>query len=211
MTPLINKFRDAGGTNLVLIERGGSFGYNTLVVDFRSLSRARALGVPVIFDATHSCQSPGGLGGSSGGEGHLAPALLRAALAVGVEGIFAETHDKPTEAKSDGPNMIPLDHFPSVMDDIAKLHTVLGRPAPSVGWTAARIVNHAELPACYYGGIATYKSPQLCRDFGRAGYSVRCLLTDSAQKMVSTAALAAVHATTGATGHVGGRWCHAAH
>ena len=100
MRPLVAKFAEAGGTDLILMERGTSFGYNNLVSDMRSLPMMRELGVPVVFDATHSVQMPGGQGDTSGGAGHYAPVLMRAAMAVGVEGIFMETHDKPSTAKS---------------------------------------------------------------------------------------------------------------
>jgi 2-dehydro-3-deoxyphosphooctonate aldolase (KDO 8-P synthase) len=127
---IVAKFRHAGGRGPILIERGSSFGYNTLVTDFRSLPIMRSLGVPVIFDATHSVQMPGGQGTTSGGAGHYAPMLMRAAMAVGVEGIFLETHDNPRKALSDGPNMIPAKHLARVLADISALHRLLGRPAP---------------------------------------------------------------------------------
>jgi 2-dehydro-3-deoxyphosphooctonate aldolase (KDO 8-P synthase) len=131
---IVDKFRAAGGTRLILIERGTSFGYNTLVSDFRALPIMRQFGVPVIFDATHSVQMPGGLGKASGGQGPLAPTLMRAAMAVGVEGIFLECHDNPAKAPSDGPNMIPLKHLGRTLKDLAKLHQALGRPAPQTSW-----------------------------------------------------------------------------
>ena len=127
---IVAKFRHAGGRGPILIERGSSFGYNTLVTDFRSLPIMRSLGVPVIFDATHSVQMPGGQGTTSGGAGHYAPMLMRAAMAVGVEGLFLETHDNPRKALSDGPNMIPAKHLARVLADISALHRLLGRPAP---------------------------------------------------------------------------------
>jgi 2-dehydro-3-deoxyphosphooctonate aldolase (KDO 8-P synthase) len=127
---IVAKFRHAGGNGPILIERGSSFGYNTLVTDFRSLPIMRSLGVPVIFDATHSVQMPGGQGTSSGGAGHFAPMLMRAAMAVGVEGVFMETHDNPKKAMSDGPNMIPTKRLGGVLKDIRALHDLLGRPAP---------------------------------------------------------------------------------
>ncbi len=127
---IVAKFRHAGGRGPILIERGSSFGYNTLVTDFRSLPIMRSLGVPVVFDATHSVQMPGGQGDRSGGAGHYAPMLMRAAMAVGVEGIFLETHENPRKALSDGPNMIPTRHLPKVLGDVRALHDLLGRPAP---------------------------------------------------------------------------------
>jgi len=125
---IVAKFHAAGGRDLVLIERGTTFGYNNLVVDFRGLPQMRALGVPVIFDGTHAVQSPGGLGTASGGDGRFAPPLIRAALAVGCEGIFMEVHDAPAKAPSDGPNMIPLRDLPKLLKDLRALHDVLGRP-----------------------------------------------------------------------------------
>lgn len=129
--PLVNKFRDAGGKQLVLIERGTTFGYNNLVSDFRSLPMLRELGVPVIYDGTHSVQMPGGGGETSSGSGHLAPALMRAAMAVGVEGLFLETHNKPKEALSDGPNVVPSKDLGSFLSDIAAIHQAIGRPRPA--------------------------------------------------------------------------------
>ncbi|MBB4196452.1 3-deoxy-8-phosphooctulonate synthase [Rhodoblastus sphagnicola] len=103
------KITDAGNANVLVTERGVSFGYNTLVTDFRGLPiMAQQIGAPVIFDATHSVQQPGGQGSSSGGQREFVPVLARAAVAVGVAGLFIETHDRPDEAFSDGPNMIPL-------------------------------------------------------------------------------------------------------
>lgn len=100
---------DSGNANVCITERGTSFGYNTLVTDMRGLPQmARDTGCPVIFDATHSVQQPGGLGGSSGGQGEFAPVLARAAVAVGVAAVFIETHEDPAKSPSDGPNMIPL-------------------------------------------------------------------------------------------------------
>jgi 2-dehydro-3-deoxyphosphooctonate aldolase (KDO 8-P synthase) len=115
---------------LVMIERGTSFGYNTLVSDFRALPIMRGFGVPVIFDGTHSVQAPGGMGSTSGGSGHFAPMLMRAAMAVGVEGLFLETHEDPANALSDGPNVVPVKELASLLRDVNKLHRALGRPAP---------------------------------------------------------------------------------
>lgn len=125
---IVAKFHAAGGRDLALIERGTTFGYNNLVVDFRGLPQMRALGVPVIFDGTHAVQSPGGLGTASGGDGRFAPPLIRAALAVGCEGIFMEVHDAPAKAPSDGPNMIPLKDLPKLLKDMRAVHDALGRP-----------------------------------------------------------------------------------
>jgi len=128
---IVAKFEAIAGSNkLVLIERGTSFGYNTLVSDFRSLPIMRGLGVPVIFDGTHSVQSPGGLGTTSGGSGHFAPLLMRAAMAVGVEGLFLETHDDWKNALSDGPNVVPAKELAALLKDLKAIHQALGRPAP---------------------------------------------------------------------------------
>lgn len=103
----VKKVREEGNENVLLTERGVSFGYHTLVVDMRSLPLMRQF-APVIFDVTHSVQQPGGQGGSSGGQREFAPFLARAAAAAGVDGFFIETHPNPSKALSDGPNMIPL-------------------------------------------------------------------------------------------------------
>jgi 2-dehydro-3-deoxyphosphooctonate aldolase (KDO 8-P synthase) len=108
MTNVVAKLTGAGNANVLVTERGVSFGYNTLVSDMRSLPILRRTGAPVIFDATHSVQQPGGQGTSSGGEREFVPVLARAAVAVGVAAVFIETHQDPDHAPSDGPNMIPL-------------------------------------------------------------------------------------------------------
>lgn len=108
MKNVVAKLTDAGNPNVLLTERGASFGYNTLVSDMRSLPIMQRTGAPVIFDATHSVQQPGGQGTSSGGEREFVPVLARAAVAVGVAGVFIETHQDPDRAPSDGPNMVPL-------------------------------------------------------------------------------------------------------
>ncbi len=108
MVRLAAKVESLGCERLLLCERGTSFGYNTLVTDMRGLPQMAATGWPVIFDATHSVQQPGGLGETSGGERQFVPVLARAAMAVGVAGVFIETHDNPDKAISDGPNMVPL-------------------------------------------------------------------------------------------------------
>ena len=108
MKNVVNKIESTGNKKILLTERGASFGYNTLVADMRSLIIMSELGYPVIFDATHSVQSPGGQGDTSGGDGRFAPYLAKAAAAVGVDGMFIETHPDPANALSDGPNMIPL-------------------------------------------------------------------------------------------------------
>jgi 2-dehydro-3-deoxyphosphooctonate aldolase (KDO 8-P synthase) len=108
MTNVVAKITAAGNANVLVTERGASFGYNTLVSDMRALPILARTGAPVIFDATHSVQQPGGRGGSSGGEREFVPVLARAAVAVGVAGVFIETHQDPDRAPSDGPNMMPL-------------------------------------------------------------------------------------------------------
>jgi len=112
MANVVTKITSAGNPNVLVTERGASFGYNTLVSDMRALPiLARTTGAPVIFDATHSVQQPGGKGTSSGGEREFVPVLARAAVAVGVAGVFIETHPDPDRAPSDGPNMVPLREF----------------------------------------------------------------------------------------------------
>jgi 2-dehydro-3-deoxyphosphooctonate aldolase (KDO 8-P synthase) len=108
MTHVAAKIASTGNDSILLCERGASFGYNTLVSDMRSLPIMAGTGYPIVFDATHSVQQPGGLGGASGGERKFAPVLARAALAVGVAAVFIETHQDPDHAPSDGPNMIPI-------------------------------------------------------------------------------------------------------
>ena len=102
----------------MLCERGASFGYNTLVSDMRSLPIMAQTGYPVIYDATHSVQQPGGLGGSSGGDRTMVPVLARAAVAVGVAGLFIETHQDPDNAPSDGPNMVKLSDMPELLENL---------------------------------------------------------------------------------------------
>lgn len=124
MTQVIKKIESTGNTKILLTERGTSFGYNTLVADMRSLIIMREMGYPVIFDATHSVQSPGGQGDSSGGDGRFAPSLAKAATAVGVDGLFIETHPNPEEALSDGPNMVPLRQMPALWKKIVAIDAV---------------------------------------------------------------------------------------
>jgi len=115
MAHVAAKIASSGNQNILLCERGVSFGYNTLVTDFRALPIMARTGYPVVFDATHSVQQPGGQGGASGGERAFAPVLARAALAVGCAAIFIETHPDPDHAPSDGPNMIPLTEMPALI------------------------------------------------------------------------------------------------
>ncbi len=120
MVNVAAKIAATGNENILLCERGASFGYNTLVTDFRSLPIMARTGYPVVFDATHSVQQPGGQGTSSGGQREFAPVLARAALAVGVAAVFIETHPDPDRAPSDGPNMIPLREMPALLDQLRR-------------------------------------------------------------------------------------------
>ena len=115
MKNVLEKITGSGNPNVLLTERGASFGYNTLVTDFRALPIMAETGAPVIFDATHSVQQPGGQGASSGGDRRYVPVLARAATAIGVAGIFVETHQDPDNAPSDGPNMVPLDQMEALL------------------------------------------------------------------------------------------------
>ncbi len=118
------KVEDSGNKNIFLTERGVSFGYNNLVVDMRSFPIMASTGYPVIFDATHSVQIPSGQGGSSGGKREYAPPLARAAVAIGIAGVFIETHEDPDNAPSDGPNMIPLKDMPKLLEDLIKFDRI---------------------------------------------------------------------------------------
>jgi len=120
MRHVVDKLVEFGARDILITERGASFGYNTLVTDFRGIPELRANGVPVVFDATHSVQQPGGRGGSSGGQREFAPVLARAAMAVGVGGVFMETHEDPDRAPSDGPNMIRLDALEDILRTLKK-------------------------------------------------------------------------------------------
>ena len=121
MEQVVKKMREFGTKNLWLTERGSTFGYNNLVVDFRSLPQLKNLECPVIFDATHSVQQPGGKGTCSGGQREYVAPLARAAVAVGIDGIFMEVHPDPDNALSDGPNMIKLDNIESVLTDLVSI------------------------------------------------------------------------------------------
>ncbi len=122
------KVAATGNDRILLTERGSSFGYNTLVADMRALPQMAATGYPVIMDATHAVQAPGGLGGRSGGQRECAPVLARAAVAVGVAGVFLETHPDPDRAPSDGPNMIPTDQMPALIRTLASLDRLMKAP-----------------------------------------------------------------------------------
>lgn len=119
MASVVEKCRESGASGVVLCERGTMFGYHRLVVDFRSLLVMRGLGCPVMFDATHSVQSPGGMGSSTGGDRRMVLPLVRAALATGVDSIFLEVHPDPDNALSDGPNTVPLAAIDRLFDDMA--------------------------------------------------------------------------------------------
>ena len=124
MKNVLAKVVDSGNPNVMLTERGASFGYNTLVSDMRALPIMAEMGAPVIFDATHSVQQPGGQGASSGGDRRMVPVLARAAVAVGVAGVFIETHEDPDNAPSDGPNMVPLDRLEDLLRTLMALDKV---------------------------------------------------------------------------------------
>jgi 2-dehydro-3-deoxyphosphooctonate aldolase (KDO 8-P synthase) len=124
MKQVLAKITGSGNLNVLLTERGVSFGYNTLVSDMRSLSILEETGAPVIFDATHSVQEPGGRGTSSGGERRFVPVLARAAVAVGVAGLFVETHQDPDRAPSDGPTMMPLDEMPAMLEELKAIDRI---------------------------------------------------------------------------------------
>ena len=125
MANAVNKIRASGNKNLMLCERGFVLGYNNLVVDMRALPVMRSLGCPVIFDATHSVQLPGGAGTSSGGQREFIPPLTRAAVAAGLDGIFMEVHPRPENALCDGPNSMPLDSVESLLKTLLKIHAVV--------------------------------------------------------------------------------------
>tara|TARA_B100000989_G_scaffold298416_1_gene287679 strand:- start:282 stop:1109 length:828 start_codon:yes stop_codon:yes gene_type:complete len=136
MKQVLKKTKDSGldpsSGRLWLTERGSSFGYNTLVVDFRSLPQMRELGCPIIFDATHSVQQPGGKGSSTGGQREFVAPLSRAAMAVGIDGLFVEVHPDPDNALSDGPNMVPLHRLKNLLSELLAIRKSLSIPnAPS--------------------------------------------------------------------------------
>jgi|TARA_B100000678_G_scaffold47769_1_gene37456 2-dehydro-3-deoxyphosphooctonate aldolase (KDO 8-P synthase) len=121
MTNVIKKIEDSGNKNILVTERGASFGYNTLVSDMRSIPIMAKNGYPVVFDATHSVQQPGGMGDKSGGQREFVEYLARAAVAVGVAAVFIETHPDPDNAPSDGPNMVPLSKLPSLLKQLIQI------------------------------------------------------------------------------------------
>ncbi|WP_440903792.1 3-deoxy-8-phosphooctulonate synthase [Catenovulum sp. SX2] len=124
MQQVVNKCHEVGNKDIWLCDRGTSFGYNTLVSDMRGLPVMRSTGCKVVFDATHSVQQPGGLGTTSGGQREMVPVLARAAVAVGVDGVFMETHPNPSVALSDGPNMIPLKHMEEMLETLLELDQI---------------------------------------------------------------------------------------
>ena len=121
MSNVTKKISDSGNNNILVTERGASFGYNTLISDMRSLPIMSKLGYPVIFDATHSVQQPGGMGDKSGGQREFIEYLSRAAVAVGVAGVFIETHQDPDNAPSDGPNMLPINKLEQLLDQLCEI------------------------------------------------------------------------------------------
>lgn len=125
MKNVVAKVTGSGNPNVLITERGSSFGYNTLVVDMRALPQMAETGAPVIFDATHAVQQPGGQGTSSGGDRRFVPVLARAAVAVGVAGLFIETHQDPDKAPSDGPNMVALKDFGSLISELQAIDKVV--------------------------------------------------------------------------------------
>jgi 2-dehydro-3-deoxyphosphooctonate aldolase (KDO 8-P synthase) len=127
MANVVAKITDSGNPNVLVTERGSSFGYNTLVVDMRALPIMARIGCPVIFDATHAVQQPGGQGTASGGDRRFVPTLARAAVAVGVAGVFIETHQDPDRAPSDGPNMVPLAEFEGLLRQLMAIDAVAKR------------------------------------------------------------------------------------
>ncbi|MDE1952744.1 MAG: 3-deoxy-8-phosphooctulonate synthase [Betaproteobacteria bacterium] len=127
MKNVVDKARAVGNRQIMACERGVSFGYNTLVSDMRALATMRDTGCPVVFDATHSVQQPGGMGDKSGGQREFVPVLARAAVAAGISGLFAETHPDPERALSDGPNAMPLQHMRALLESLKELDAVVKR------------------------------------------------------------------------------------
>ena len=125
MANVIKKIEDSGNKNILITERGASFGYNTLVSDMRALPIMSKYGFPIVFDATHSVQQPGGLGEKSGGQREFVPYLARAAIAVGIGAIFIETHDDPDNAPSDGPNMVPLNELKNLLSKLTEIDKIV--------------------------------------------------------------------------------------
>ena len=130
MKNVVKKLEHGGAKNILLTERGTSFGYNNLVVDFRSLPQMRQLGYPVVFDATHSVQMPGGKGDKTDGQREFVPYLARAAAAVGIDALFMEVHENPDIAPSDGPNMIPLANLEQILQEVISVNRSSNSPIP---------------------------------------------------------------------------------
>jgi len=126
MKHVVNKLAEGGCHNVLLCERGTFFGYGRLVNDFRAIPEMQALGFPVVYDATHSVQEPGGLGGATGGKREMVEPLAKAAVAVGVNAVFLETHPRPEESPSDGPNMVPLDKLPALVERLLAIRQAAG-------------------------------------------------------------------------------------
>src|SRR5256886_12783981 len=131
MANVVAKITAAGNPNVLVTERGVSFGYNTLTSDMRALPILAKTGAPVIFDATHSVQQPGGQGTASGGEREFVPVLARAAVAVGVAGVFIETHQDPDRAPSDGPTMLPIAELPALLERLLEIDRVVKARRPA--------------------------------------------------------------------------------
>ena len=125
MANVIKKLEESGNKNILLTERGASFGYNTLVSDMRALPIMAKLGYPIVFDATHSVQQPGGLGTTSGGQRQFVPVLSRAAISIGVSGLFVEVHENPESAPSDGPNMIKLSNLEELLIKLVDIDKII--------------------------------------------------------------------------------------
>jgi 2-dehydro-3-deoxyphosphooctonate aldolase (KDO 8-P synthase) len=125
MANVIKKIEESGNKNILITERGASFGYNTLVSDMRALPIMSKFGFPIVFDATHSVQQPGGMGEKSGGQREFVPYLARAAIAVGVGAIFMETNEDPDNAPSDGPNMVPLNEIKDLLKKLTEIDNLI--------------------------------------------------------------------------------------
>ena len=125
MVNVIKKIEESGNKNILITERGASFGYNTLVSDMRALPIMSRFGFPIVFDATHSVQQPGGMGEKSGGQREFVPYLARAAIAVGIGAIFIETHEDPDNAPSDGPNMVPLKEVKTLLKKLTEIDKIV--------------------------------------------------------------------------------------
>ena len=125
MSNVIKKISDTGNSNILITERGASFGYNSLVSDMRSIPIMAQTGYPIVFDATHSVQQPGGMGDKSGGERKFVSHLSRAAVAVGIAAVFFETHQDPDNAPSDGPNMVPLNEMDSLVNKLLEIDKLI--------------------------------------------------------------------------------------